>query len=218
VCGCILLLLFMIACAKYTMHSSRVKKVDPMSTIALAVWTPDEMYPSLSVLEGYMTTAIMSRGFAVYTMRLEMLAGSSMLRRIFPEGAYSAGKGFSKGMARGGRIEGETGFLEKTLERNEVVDAELRFEGLIRLANRLPKEWGVQYLLVVHRFAEYGFASYVIQLEEKKIVNAFVITGNEEGFVEALGDPRQGRFLNADDGDGTNMELLRVADHIANGL
>ncbi len=207
-------------CAKFTSRGARIDKMPAGGSIAITVIKPDNKSSELTALEAYLTAALVGKGYSVRTLRLEMLASEMLLKRIFPDGSYSTSKALANGLQRGGEIEAEPEFVEKLLNRNEVIDGESRLEALARLTKKVPEAWGVDYILVVHQFDVYGFASYVVHLPDRKVINAFVISANKWGYRQWLGRPAVGNHVGAKDEptDVSRMRYLRLAEYIAANL
>lgn len=202
-------------CARYTLIEARSEQIKPTSMVAISVWAPGEMGYGATALEAYLTAALIQRSVKVRPLRLELILGQGLLPTIMPEGAYSARRAVTLGMSAGGEIEGSPQTVAKVLESNELNDAASRLAALAELARAVPVSLGIDYLLVVHRFDTYGYAAYLVNLREQRIVNAFVISGTRLGFWKALGSPRHGREYGANDGDASRMEILRLVDYIA---
>jgi len=100
------------------------------------------------------------------------------------------------------------------MQSSELDDARSRLSALARLIRAVPTSLGLDYLLVVQRFDTYGYASYLVNLADQRVVNAFVISGTRSGFMKALGPPKHGRAIMAEDGDVSRMEMLRLANYI----
>jgi hypothetical protein len=208
-----------VGCAKYTLRRARAVKLDPGSKIAVSVWSPRSKGAAPDAMEGYLTAALVGRDFDVRTIQLELIAGRSLLHRALPEGTYAAREAMVRGMARGGELDVSPAELSALLRVNELDDGKRRMKLLAELAAMVPKQWGVDYLLAVHQFDTFGYAAYTIQLKTRRVINVVVVSGNREGISGALGAPKKGKFsMNAQDGDVSRLELLRLAEYIASGL
>ena len=237
-----------VGCTKYTSRGARIEQLPKGAKVAVTVIKSCDDGANLNALEGYVTAALVGKGYSVRTLRLEMLLGTAMERRLFPEEEDYTGRlafdGLHKGLEEeGGKKSFRPRFLEKEgeeeprpepdgevitepaqvgqlLDRNEVVDASRRFGGIVDLVGEFPVKWDVGYILVVHQFDTYGFASYLVHLPEKKVINSFVISGNKKGYKEGLGKPAAGTKVNASDsaGDVTRLRYLRLAEYIAANL
>jgi len=210
--------LLIAACARYTFKQGATAGVPPNSIMAVSVWDPDVEGRGPSALEGYLTTSLVARGYRVRPLQLELIVGRSVLQRILPHGAYSAHEALIEGMKKGGQVEADQEVIVRALELDEMDDAKSRLEGIAEIGAALPKSMGIQYMVVVHRFDEFGYAVYAINVNQNTVVHALVVSGNQRGFQKALGDPDTSAFMRAEDGDNTRMEMLRLSEFIAENL
>lgn len=206
-------------CSKYTKIRGTSARPDRTGRIAVSVIAPGVTGSAPTALQAYLTAALLSAGFPVTPIQLEQLAGRELIARLMPEGAFSPLGGMSAGMAQGGELDADAGVVEELLRASELSAARARLGDLDALVARIPIEWKVDYLLVVHQFDTFGFASYLVRLADRQVVDTLVVSGNRGGFAKALGDPAMGRkSYNASDGDISRLELLRLANHIVQGL
>lgn len=215
----VVLVVMITGCAKYTFREAGVAKIRRGAMLGVSVLessTKDLTGPT--ALEGYLTAALIGAKFQVRPLNLEVLAGRSMLRRLLPDGAYSLRKAMARGIGRGGEIEADKPFIERTLNSNELHDARSRLQGFTQLARAIPKDLNLDYMVVVHKFDTFGFAAYVVDLKKVQYIRVIVMSGNRDGYEEALGDPEAGTAELAQDGDETRMEMLRLAEFLAQRL
>ncbi|MDY0001316.1 MAG: hypothetical protein RBU30_08490 [Polyangia bacterium] len=204
------------ATSSFTYRSVRVGRVPEGSSIAVTVWAPKAEGTELTELEGYLSAGLLDRGLKVRTMRPELLLGRSNLARLFPKGAYSTLQGLALGLRRGGALQGDPKAMEGMLSKTEMDDAKKRLDGLVALVKELPEAFSIKYLLVVHRFDRWGFAAYTVNIRSNTILGVLVVSGDRDGFVEALGYPASGRVgRDSSDGDASRLELMRFAEHVA---
>ncbi len=205
-------------CAKYTLVEARATRVPTTAVVGLSVWAPEALGSGPAILEGYLTAALVDRGFIVRPLSLEVLAGRSLLRRALPQKPYSARRALAQGLAAGGELEGDDALIAQTLNANELDDARERLAGMVKVAAAVRSEWKLDVMLVVHRFDTFGYAVYVVDLAKERVIQMVVVSGTRKGFQKALGEPQKGISELAEDGDVSRMDLLRLADNIARKL
>lgn len=200
----------------FTYRSARVGRVPEGASVAVTVWAPHAEGTALVALEGYLSASLLDRGLKVRTLRPELLLGRSTLARLFPKGAYSTLEGLARGLGRGGTLQGDPKTLEGLLAKTEMDDAKKRLEGLVALVKELPEAFSVKYLVVVHQFSRWGYIAYTVNVASNTILGVLAVSGDRDGFVEALGHPASGRMgRESVDGDASRLELLRFAEHVA---
>lgn len=202
----VVLALLLTGCAaSFTLQEKRQERLPSNTTVGL-VALDSRQKPTQEALEAYLTVAIMAQGHKVKTLRLEQLADRETLFRILSPEMYEQTSPPASPAPGGARR-----------RVTEMHDAHNRLLALARLAKDLPTVLGVNHLVFVTRFAAYGFAAYVVDLRKRLIINAMVVSGTREGFAQALDTPT-GKRLNAEDGDRSQMELMRFAQALAGRL
>jgi len=212
------LILGLAGCAKFTMNTVSATRLAKGATVGVVLMTPDKEPGSMTAMEGYLTVSLMARGLQVTSIRLEQLVGDAMLKRALPGGTFSASENFARGLSKGGELEADEEFVGQMLTANEMSEASQRLTALVGLTKDFRESLGLQYLLVVHQFDAYGYAVYAVRLEDRAVVSAMVVSGNRDGYIEALGEPVAGIRSRAKDGDVTRLDYLRLSEFIASHL
>ena len=201
---------------KFTLRTAALRPIAERSKVAVTVWDEDVEGHGPCALEGYLTAALVARKYAVRALSLELLVGRAVLKRIMPTEPFSGVEAVIKGMPEGAELEAGDGIINKMFDANELSDGAKRYPFILDLAKRIPTDWDVSYLLVVHRFDTFGYAAYVVNLPSNVIEQVVMISGNKAGFVTALAGPKGGRgSSDSEDGDVSRMEMLRLAEFIA---
>jgi hypothetical protein len=216
--GVILLAIACSGCSAFTLRTARVDALEEGVSIAVAVESNDRYSSDREPLEGFFTAALISRGFKVRPIRLDHYVGPQLLEELFPNGHYSLIEGLTRGMAQSGSIEGTTEEIGEMLDLTELDDANSRLEGLVELARAMPSTWAVQYLLVAHRFDRYGFAVYVVDLQNGHVSHIVVIAANQRGFRIVLGRNQAGRSADRRFTTVNRPDLIRLAEFVVQGL
>ena len=200
-------------CAKYTFLEATAERVSKSRGIAVSVWSYNETNPGPVALEGYLTAALVGKGFTVRSIAIELLAGRTLLERILPGFDHPSGESsLMKLTLKGSAGQKNDG---KGFGVDDLAKAEERLVALAKLARRVPVEWNVDYLLSVHHFDAFSYAVYVVRLTDNKVIHMTVVSGNRQGFAKVLQDPGFGYSYEAEDGDVTRMQMLRLATHVA---
>ena len=223
VCLLLFLLSFVIALggckSKFTLRAAALRPIAERSKVAVSVWDPDLEGPGPCALEGYLTAALVARKYSVKALSLELLVGRAVLNRVMPTTPFSGVEAVIRAMPEGGELEAGDGIINKMFDATELSDAVKRYPFILNLAKRIPEDWDLQYLVIVHRFDSFGYASYVINLPANVIEQVVVVSGNKDGFVSALGGPKGGRGASDSvDGDVSRLEMLRLAEFIADKM
>lgn len=205
-------------CTKFTLVGANVASIPVGSPVAVSILSCEAECSESVALEGYFTAALLARKHHVRTIRLESIIGAPTLARLFPEEPYTIGSGFAEGMEEGGALEGDVATFNDMLGHSEFDDAQSRLSTMVELANAFPKDWDVEYLVLVQQFDAFGFAMYAVDLKKKQVIHSAVVSGNQKGFKEALGEPQNGRQMDADDGDVTRIQYMRLADVLVSKL
>ncbi len=217
---CAVVLLLAACGAPYTLVESSMHSLSPQrSQIAVAVWQDGDYDSDPSELQAYLTVALVNKGFKARAFNLEMLFGRSYLKRLMTGDLYAPTDGMVAGMKKGGMIEGDAAALEDFIPRTEKLDEVARYKTMEKLAKDLPGDWDYNYLMVVHQFDTWSFASYVIDIESKDVVNMVVLSGSRDGFINALNQPKIGKVgSDAQDGDVSRLHWLRLAGYLVDRL
>ena len=205
-------------CGSYTLTTARSSALSRDASIAVSVWADERYQDDLEAFEAHLTAVLVRRGHEVRPVRLEHYTGRQLLERLLPQDSYSV-----LGMLSSAYVEPEEGGIDtsraiEVTERNEMDDARSRLEGIVQLAQAIPSSWAVQNILIVHRFDRYGFAAYVVNLENARVTHTMVVSGDQAGFMRALGQPTDGRWTGAADGSPTRLEFMRWAEFVARSL
>ncbi|MFC1482175.1 hypothetical protein ACFL51_00050 [Myxococcota bacterium] len=227
---------------KFTLYEHSTRKLSERATIAVSVWDslPKSFWgsktsakaPPLTALEGYLSVALMARGFRVKPVKLELLLNQQLLQRLLPDCGCQCRRPERSLKILGKHIgsvkvdESDPATPEKAAGKpdprprmlTETQRAQHWLFGLVELTDALPKKLKTRYLLVVHRFSRFGFSVYLVDLLKRNLNYAMVVSGNAPGFELAVGDPKAGKRIGAVDGDDSRMELLRLAQYVANNL
>lgn len=202
------------ASGMYTFLGGRAQKVNEGALIGVAVLTPDS--EGLTDFEGYLTAALLRAKYNVKTLRLDTCVplecgraseaapagpccNSCMTCNAAPAAApATAPVAGAAAAAAASKKEAPAAVPEKVYAK--------------------ARGYGVEYLLFVHRFDTFGFASYLVDLSDGRVLNSFVVSGDRDGFRKAIKAPDGGKTEIGEDGDISRLELMRVAEFVAGSL
>lgn len=197
---------------KYSTRYVKQQSLPRHSAVALSVFSAEDNGSAPTVLEAYMTAALMGRGYKVHTLKLELLLGKDVLRRTLCtmcKGATSGGGGGLFGKVTGGGS--SKCKLRSSVDTNV---SPKRFNSLFELLSASKEKLKIRYHVVVHKFDTYGYAVYVVDRTTEQVLMAYVVSANSKGFGVAVEEPNKGDHREAKDGDVTNLHYLRLAEHI----
>lgn len=199
----------------YSYNTAKGEGVPGGATVSLSVVAPDFPETESVALEGYLRAALIQRGYRVMTSRTDLLVEHKRWERAFPEGSYSPTEGVSRGLEQGGEVEGDAAGIQSLIAESETTDALRRYSGLEELL-ALSREHGAAYLLVVERFAAYGYSAQVLHAETQVVALSMVVSADRASFSVALDSTGPGRHApTAKDGDASRLHYMRLASHIA---
>lgn len=206
-------------CARYTLIESSGGELSEGARLGVAIWSHGHRRAAeRRALRGYLAGALAKRGFDVRMLNLELLLGEELEGRLYPEGSYSAGAALATGIRAGGRLEGAAEEVEALLERTEADDARARLDTLRGVAADLAEEGNIDYVLVLERFASFGFNVYVVGTKTQRVVHSLTLMGNEDGLRAALGVPDDGTLRPRGSTDTRGGKLLSLSSFIARRL
>ena len=162
-----------------------------------------------------MTAALMGRGLRVHTLKLELLLGKDVLRRTLCRMCA----GHTGGGGGGGLFGGSKGGKScKPRDAGDMSTALKRFNGLFDLLTTVHEKLKIRFHVVVHKFHTFGYAVYVVDRAQERVISLFIISANSKGFDQILGDPSKGDFADANNGDVTQIQYMRLAEYIVRKL
>lgn len=199
----------------YSYNAAKSEAVPSGASVAISVIAPSFPESESVALEGHLRAALIQRGYKVMTSRTDLLIERSRWQRSFPKGAYSPTEGISRGLEQGGEVEGDGEGIKSLVEESETTDALRRYADLEQLL-QLSREHGADFVLVVERFAAYGFSAQVLNAESQLVALSMVVSADRDAFSVALDSTGPGRSAStAKDGDSSRLEYMRLASHVA---
>lgn len=209
----------LLGCASFLQRTARTHTIQSGAEIGIVFDGGEDR-----TFRGFMTSALISKGYSVKVLNPYTLLGSELKPLIKPYQEFSLlpELSMSIGKSSSGQLEGSAGMMEELITSNDIIDSKERANDLFELSNIFSTKINVDYLLIVSSAGGVtDLQVELVDLKTREVVFTYILKANSQGLVANIAPYRGPGVVdkrNQSEPDLKNRMSMNIAEHIASHI
>lgn len=203
-------------CASFLQRTAKTGTIENGAEIGIVFEGKED-----KTFRGFMTSALISRGFRVKELNPYTLVGSELAPLIKPYQEFSFLSELTKsiGNSSSGQLEGSEEMMKKLFTANDITDSKERVSDLSELSNILGAAMNVDYILIINSAGGVmDLQAKIVEVKSREVVFTYILKANSEGLasnIETYRGPGVIDKRNQTEPDLKTRMSMNIAEHIA---